>query len=384
MLNMRFFVKHGFEVFLFISVFMIYSLSPGVKLLEDHANVQVGQALAVIDGQFNLLSTRYPDHVRAEDGALYNIFPPMPSFMLLPLVILFGEELKLTLIMILFGSLNTVICYQILRKVNPNPLVAKILAIAFAFGTVHWWVSLKYEIWFMNQIFAVFFFLLVLKELFGDANPFYLGFFLGCSFLARQATVFLGVFVLGYLFINRDRKAFLKSALVIVLITGVLGLIYPILNYIKFGSPFDTGYRFLPIIWGRSMFSLSYLPYNLYTILFMAPDLSQVFPYVNPGRGGQAIIFTSPFIVLALLSRLPVKTKMLAWTSILFIAAPALFYFNNGYAQFGYRFILDYLPLLMVLVATAVEKASKAMVGVVALSIILNIVGAITLVPNIV
>ncbi|MFH1789150.1 MAG: hypothetical protein ABH834_07200 [Candidatus Altiarchaeota archaeon] len=381
---MKFIAKHGFEVFLFLSVLVLYSLSPGVKVMEDHANVQVGQALAVIEGQFNLLSTRYPDHVRAEDGALYNIFPPMPSFMLLPLVILFGEELRLTLIMILVGSLNTIICYQILRKVNPDSNVAKILAIAFAFGTVHWWISLKYEVWFMNQIIAVFFSLLVLKEIFGDANPFYLGFFLGCSFLARQATVFLGVFVLGYLFINRDRKTFLKSALLIVLITGILGLIYPVLNYIKFGSLFDTGYRFLPVVWGRSMFSLSYLPYNLYTVLFMAPEVSPVFPYLNPGRGGQAVIFTSPFLVLALLSRLPVKTKMLAWSSVFFIAAPAIFYFNNGYAQFGYRFLLDYLPLLMVLAATAVEKANKALIGVVALSVILNFVGAITLVPNIV
>lgn len=381
---MSVFSKHGFELFLFISVFMIYSLSPGVKLLEDQANVQVGQALAVKEGQFNLLSTRYPDHVRGEDGGLYNIFPPMPSFLLLPLVLVSGEELKLTLIIIVLGSLNAVLLYQILRKINPSPNVAKLLAFAFAFGTVHWWVSLKYEVWFMNQIIAVFFSLLVLKELFGDGNPFYLGFFLGCSFLARQATVFLGVFVLGYLFINRERKEFVKSALMMVLITGFLGCIYPLLNYIKFGSPFETGYYLLPVIWGRAIFSLSYIPYNLYTIFLMAPDFSSIFPYLNPSRGGQAIIFTSPFLLYVFFSKIPLKARLTAWSSILFIAAPALIYFNNGYAQFGYRFILDYLPLLMVLAATAVEKVNKALVGAVALSIILNIIGAITLAPNII
>jgi hypothetical protein len=39
------------------------------------------------------------------------------------------------------------------------------------------------------------------------------------------------------------------------------------------------------------------------------------------------------------------------WTTILVTALPALMYQNTGYEQFGYRFIMDYLPYLTVLLA---------------------------------
>jgi hypothetical protein len=373
-----------FELLLFLLVFTVYAASLGADPLSEKTNVQVGQAVAVLEGRFDLPSVEFSEeYVVFTDGKLYSIHPPLASILLLPIVLVFGPKLKLNLIIILIGSLNAVLCYKILRKHASTLLIARILVLAFAFGTVHWWVSLKHKVWFMDQILAVFFGLMILNELFGRANPFYLGFFLGCSFLCRQVTLFLGVAVLGVLFIQRGRREFMRSALVFACVTAFFVGVYIFLNFIKFGSPLNTGYQELPWFKGRPLFSLKYLPFNLYTFLIAAPQFSEKFPYLSPTDLGHSLIFTSPFLLYAFYSRLPLNLKTVLWASVFLMAVPGLLYQNNGYAQFGFRFILDYQPLLMILVATAVSKINKTFLTLVGASIILNIIGAITLVPYI-
>jgi len=60
---------------------------------------------------------------------------------------------------------------------------------------------------------------------------------------------------------------------------------------------------------------------------------------------------------------------------------PLLLYFNTGYAQFGHRFSMDYLPLLMVLVVAGMgARPSRLAYAAIAVSILIQTWG-VFLVP---
>jgi hypothetical protein len=57
---------------------------------------------------------------------------------------------------------------------------------------------------------------------------------------------------------------------------------------------------------------------------------------------------------------------------------PLLLYFNTGYAQFGHRFSMDYLPLLMVLVVAGMRgRPSRLAHALIVLSIGVQAIGVL-------
>jgi uncharacterized membrane protein len=59
--------------------------------------------------------------------------------------------------------------------------------------------------------------------------------------------------------------------------------------------------------------------------------------------------------------------------SALLVAAPSLLYYNTGYAQAGYRFSLDFLPFLLILVAQGTRgQLSKGSILLIAASILMG------------
>ena len=127
-------------------------------------------------------------------------------------------------------------------------------------------------------------------------------------------------------------------------------LIYAGFNEARYGSFFDRGiFIFAPDI--PQKFSVSYLPKNLYTLLFMAPSFSSRFPYIHPDGPGQALILTSPAFVLALRPsfRRLVPSALMGAAVIAMI--PSLFYFTNGFVQFGTHHYVQAFPFLLALVA---------------------------------
>jgi hypothetical protein len=97
-----------------------------------------------------------------------------------------------------------------------------------------------------------------------------------------------------------------------------------------------------------------HVPGNLYYALLRLPEpvfaegtrSVMVFPWLRPDPWGMSLLVTSPWL-LALL-RLPrpgVVPPLLLGTSAL-VAGGLAFTWSMGYAQFGYRFALDFLPFL--------------------------------------
>jgi hypothetical protein len=65
-----------------------------------------------------------------------------------------------------------------------------------------------------------------------------------------------------------------------------------------------------------------------------------------------------------------------AWAAILLLNVPLLLYYNTGWAQFGYRFSLDYLVLAICLIAgNAGKKVSPLLALLIVLSVLINLRG---------
>lgn len=377
---------------IFLVVFVSYLLTVGGCEIFDPVTFQsyVAQADAFLNGNLHLEHYPPQGELAHYAGKAYVAAPPAPSIVLLPLVRVFGVRFNPLMLHIFMSSATVALMFIVFRKRGASQWTALILALALAFGTVLWWCSKQSTHWFTAHVMSVFFLSLALWLVHARQTPGTVGFLIAISALCRQLTFFSFPFFLYRLIRGSgitDTRAQMHN-----LWRFFTGLTIPIIaylafNYARFENIFEGGYAYLYLrspglerFAQHGLFSFHYLPENLYTILFAAPRLSPQFPFLTPVVWGQAIVFTSPFLLYAFRSRLRRPENVVLWTCILLMLGPQLLYFNNGYAQFGYRFALDFLPLLMLLTLEGLPlKLTKGVVTVVGLSILFNLVGVYTL-----
>jgi hypothetical protein len=61
-----------------------------------------------------------------------------------------------------------------------------------------------------------------------------------------------------------------------------------------------------------------------------------------------------------------------------FVALPNLFYQNTGWAQFGWRFALDFMPFLFAMLAVGSRHFTKGFLVLCIYAFLMNALGAIT------
>ena len=65
------------------------------------------------------------------------------------------------------------------------------------------------------------------------------------------------------------------------------------------------------------------------------------------------------------------------WLSVLACALPSLLYQNSGYIQFGYRFSLDYMVFLIMLLALGGRRINMLFKSMVLVAVAVNTFGAV-------
>ena len=145
---------------------------------------------------------------------------------------------------------------------------------------------------------------------------------------------------------------------------AALGAAIPLLviaayNWVRFDSPLEFGYGLIKNVQGESVLSepwythgidsIYYIPNGIYTMLFSGFEQRDHFPWMAANIGGVSILLTMPILLWVFEARGPLALATLG-TAIL-VMLPDLAHGNPGFAQFGYRFILDALPLLWMLLA---------------------------------
>lgn len=383
----------------FLAVFSIYLLSSLPVLFRDTFHHYVYLARAFSEGKLNL---RLPargvhefvdsfDDIAVYRHKFYLGLPPAPAIFILPFIPWRGVHTNARLITVFLGAINAALLYSLLGRYGYSRNKRLWLTALFALGTVHWFVATHGGAWYLAQICGVFFLLTALLTI---SHPLAAGLLLGGAFLSRQLTVltfpvFLALLARSNytgnqpLISPRIGKKWIKFTLGL---SGGIGL-YLIYNYLRFGDILQPGYIYHNIRGAAllqferyGLFHLYYLPRNLYTILFQGPKLINHFPYFIPTIRGQAFIFTTPAFFYAFKAKGPKTLLTSIWFSAGLIFLIQLFYCNNGSWQFGYRFILDILPLLIILIARGTpDTLPLSTRAVFIISILFNLGGVIFL-----
>lgn len=354
-------------------------------------------------------------YVRPRDSQRWYVsFPPFPAAVILPAVALFGRDFSDPLYWAILAGLAPALLYVLLRKLREDGTSDRsarddlLLVAVFAFGSVYFSTAVQGSVWFAAHVVASALLVLFLLFGIGARRPFWAGVMLGLCFLTRPSTYpFALFFLLEAMRVSRGPDApiapedasvwkkmavwiagvrwspVLRASAIFALPILAVGGVAMWMNEARFDDPFEFGHRFLMIRWRPriekwGLFNYHYLSKNLAVFLASLPWLSAAEPYVRISRHGLALWITSPNLLPALWPKKVSGLMVSLFVSAGLVALLDLCYQNSGWVQFGYRFSLDYMPALIVLLALSRRRFGWGFLGLLLVAVAINTFGAIT------
>jgi hypothetical protein len=337
------------------ALFLAFYAATG-RLGASPYNAHVRQAFAFIHGHTYIDAPNYIEHAQVGHYS-YQLHPPLPAILLMPFAAVWGMDVNQTALSIVFGALDVALAWRLLGRFPLTVNARGWLTAFFGAGTILWYETVNGSSWALSMVVAIGFTLAALDELFGPGRPLRLGFWAGLSALARYDLVFAWPF---YVLIAYHRRGGLKPLLWMIPGFALAAAIYVLLNEVRYQSLFDRGV-FIFAGPNPHLFGLQYFRGNLYTLMFIGPSLDDKFPYIHPRFVGQALLLTSPAFVLALRPSFRRIEAAAIGLAALLAMGPSLFYFTNGFAQFGTRHYLHTFPFLLVLMAMGMRRRADQM-----------------------
>jgi hypothetical protein len=315
-------------------------------------NENTRAAVALLHGRLWIDAPGYMEHV-VFHGRDYILHPPLAALLMVPAVILFGPNVSQTAVCMLVGLATGVAAWSIVRKLVEDRRTQIWLAVFWSLGTIVVYEATIGDSWEFVLLCGALPTLLALNEMFGRCRPLVIGIWAGLAILGRYDYLLALPFYFGILLLKRHGW---RALLFGVGPAAAIGLIVSY-NIARFGALRD------PALWmwashdeyllrngDGGPFQLRFVPYNLYTVLFMTPNFSDTFPYLRPTMMGQALILTSPAFLLAIDAPATLINLLLAGASLA-VMIPSLLVYANGFAQFGARYWTIAYPFLFVLMA---------------------------------
>jgi hypothetical protein len=348
----------------------------------------------------------------------YVSFPPFPALVVMPAVAIaraMDRAVLDALYWAVVAGLAPACLHLLLRRLAQLGRSRRsagedlILTVLFALGTVFYFVAVQGEVWFAGHVVAAVLLPLYLMAALEGRHPLLAGLTLGALFLTRPTTMPFGLFFVAEAItglrtpgavpdarfvgpLGRLGAALAATGLRPLLLRGTLFAL-PILaiggaamamNHARFHDPFVFGHEYLLIAWrGRietwGLFDYHYVPRNLAVFLGGLPWFGP-HGYLRISGHGLAIWVTTPALALVLWprQRLDAGMRTLALAALL-VCLWNLGYQNSGWLQFGYRFALDYMTALFVLLAVGGRSVrSLPFLAALVFAIAVNLFGAIT------
>jgi hypothetical protein len=291
----------------------------------------------------------------------YVVYPPMPAVFLMPLVAIFGTSFDQSLLSIFLACLCVPAIWLMLKKTGVNGNKALWLTVLFGFGTCFWFTASVGNSWFIEHVVAVLFLTLAIILALYKKSPFLTGLLLGFAFLSRLPVILaFPFFLLMYYQQNKTWKPRIKHAVYFAIGLALLVGVYELYNFSRWGVFSDLGYYLIPGIqydplYTNGVFSLSYIPRQLYAIFLQGPVFLNSFPYIEPSTIGLGLFFTTPAFIYIFKGPWDSLSKKAA-LAVACILPILLVHGNVGFAQFGYRFSLDFTPFLILLASKGMRK----------------------------
>ncbi len=338
-------------------------------------------AKAFLDGQLYLSNPPSTHDLTYYGGQWYVPFPPLPALLMLPWVALWGvPTVDTTFFCALFGAFNVTLVFLLLITLATQGHIKLTLSTIlwltalFGLGTVHWYMATIGSVWFIAQICTVTFVALAAWAAAATGSPWLTGSALALAMLARPNVLLTWPLLLGIAAGHRRmvqdpatrmalrwRSLFQWSVYSAIPISlSVAALLW--YNYARFGHPLDFGYLtenvaelLAPKLRTYGQFNLHYLPKNFWAMWLAGPQWQEDQNFWVPNPEGMSLLLTTPAIIYLARARGQSLLVWGGWLALLLLMIPLLLYYNTGWWQFGYRFSLDFMVPVVVLLAVAMR-----------------------------
>ena len=345
-----------------------------------------------------------PEEIRSRDSVRYVSFPPFPAVPMLPFVAAAGLRFNDVVFTVLWAAFNPVLLFMLLRELVRRGYSKRTLrddlwlTALLGVGSVYYTSAVLGQVWYTAHVVAVTITILYAWASLDARYPIRAGLLLGIGFATRPPLGYMfPLFVWEAVRVAGGWKALwdgvrhrhrlpaglfprlLKCALPAL---GILVLLF-IYNKARFDKFTMFGHEYLNIAWKErverwGLFNYHFLSRNLAASLVLLPKIFVTYPFVQYSRHGMSIFLTSPTLAWLFGRREPSPLAPGLWITILAAALPSLLYQNSGYQQFGYRFLLDFLPYLIMLMAVGGRRFGLLFKILLVLSAGVNLFGAIT------
>jgi hypothetical protein len=337
-----------------------------------------------------------PPSGRCDETKHYVSFPPFPAIAMMPAFLIWGYDANDVVFTILLAALNAVLLFLLLEHLRGRGLSARtprenvLLAVLFTFGTVHFFSAIRGEVWFTALILGVTLHVAYILLAVEARHPFWAGLMLGLGMATRTPIAFAFPFFALELLRDGDRLRWpgwgpiIRKGAAFAAPVLAIGFALMAYNYARFESLGEFGHTFLqngtrPSIREHGLMSWWFLKNNLAAAITNPPVFDSFPPFIHVTRHGLSIFFCTPALLWILWPKSWSAFARNVVVAMLVVSVPDLFYQNTGWAQFGYRFALDFMPYMFVLLAVGMRSLSaRAWWVAFGLSIAMNVLGAVT------
>jgi hypothetical protein len=392
-----------------------------------------------------------------------------PAFIVIPGVLVWGNDLNQTLVSVIFGAMTAPIVFLIAARFSKKLLNQLLLTVLMMFGTVLWWVASNGGVWFFAHTTGTFFLFAAIYWAIARPNPLLAGAMLGAAFLCRPTLIATGLFfviIFIPVWLKRPTEEGGRWGINLMPVMGFAAGLAPFLalegifNYLRYDNPLESGYGYTEqlyqtslsvgpdSVYAHGLFSLKYITRHPPVALEAMPIFTR--PGTDCGNGldcapvmsplfGMAIWATTPVFLAALFTgvnnkivsrvgavlvaaacgiilsravsrywesswetaKIPFGIHLLpfwlmiavavffsvrnrdrlvvaCWAAIIPTAFAIFNFAATGWAQFGYRYGLDFSPFLWLLVARFIGDNLKWWhVVLIAIAIAVNLGGVL-------
>jgi len=337
--------------------FAVYNFSTVEPSPYDH---YIRLARAFLQGRVDLEDPPVHLEVARFGGRFYVLNPPFPAVLLLPAAVFWPTERTQWVGSHLVGALYAALTVLVASRLLPDRRDYLWIGALSAFGTILWYLAAAGSTWYYAHVVVAAALTVGVLEVLGRRRPIILGTVVAVAYLSRVPNIVTFVFFLlatlpawapaGL----REWRRFDLSYLIRLAAPVAAGLLVSMIyNWLRFGTIADIGETLRPGIWDEPWFASgllhpSYIPRHLALVFRALPIFVPHPPYVLVPWWGLAIWVTTPAFVYALRAPLDLQT-MSAWLAVGIVALLNFMWGGTGWSQFGYRFISDIYPLLLLL-----------------------------------
>lgn len=349
---------HLILFFLAIAIFIVYWTTSGGA---TPYNYFTRLADAFLHGKYYLdINPPWLNELIPIANAKYAVvYPPAPALVSIPFVIIFGNYFQQQTLSQIMGAVAAFVWGVIAYKKSGKKIISLWIFLLAGLGNIVWFMSGNGSAWYIGQVSGFLFMTLTIYESINKKRLPLLILYFGLAFFSRLQIVLALPLIL---YLNRNLFKNLKKFFSFILGVSFFGIIYGIYNYLRFGSFIATGYDLIPGVltepWFQNgIFNINYIPNHLKVIFTSMPIFLNHFPFIKPSWGGLAIWITSPVFIYSLFANIKNRVVQIAWFSLILIALVVFSHGSTGFAQFGYRFAVDFYPLILFLIVEAVGKS---------------------------